>query len=242
MTPAERTMLQDFLGKLTSAKNISKDAEAEALIKRAIAAQPDADYLLVQNILLMQHALTELSQKVEHLEAKLQNAPTAQPQNSFLGEQSENAVKSYFTKPSSQSQAVAPTRPAYQPNRRQGYQAYQNQAPQQYQTPQQSSGMGDFLRSAGTTAAGVAGGMLLFEGVSHLFNGASSFGSIGGIGGHSGFGAATPSVTENITNNYYGSDTSAPTEPADNGFLEEEDISDAFDFGSDASSDDSDLF
>lgn len=239
MTPAERTMLQDFLGKLTSAKNISKDAEAEALIKRAIAAQPDADYLLVQNILLMQHALTELSQKVEQLEEKLQNAPTEQPQNSFLGEQSENAVKSYFAKPSSHPQAVAPTRPAYQANRRQGYQAYQNQAPQQYQAPQQSSGMGDFLRSAGTTAAGVAGGMLLFEGVSHLFNGASSF---GGIGGHSGFGAATPSVTENITNNYYGSDTSAPTEPAESGFLEEEDINDAFDFGSDASSDDSDLF
>jgi hypothetical protein len=210
MTPQERTMLQDFLGKLTSAKNISKDVEADMLIRQAIANQPDADYLLVQNILLMQHALTELNGKVQQLEQQLQNAPAQQPQSSFLGPQGQNAVKSYFSK-SSPEQA--------QPTYQQGYQG---------QTAQQSSGFGDFLRSAGTTAAGVAGGMFLFEGVSHLFNGGSAFGSSGnGIG------------TENITNNYY----SAPSEqPVDSGFLGQDDIGGAFDSGSDFDTGDSDLF
>jgi uncharacterized protein len=221
MNTQERTMLQDFLGKLTSVRGISKDAEADALIKQAVVAQPDANYLLVQNILLMQHALTELNGKVQALEQQLQNAPAAQPQSSFLGAESQNAVRSYFSKPSTQQAQSA------QPSYQQGGQGYQQ--PQQQQS---SSGMGDFLRSAGTTAAGVAGGMLLFEGVSHLFGGGSSFGH-SGMGGMSGAGN-----TENVTNNYYNSPApQAPAGTADDGFLSQDDVGGAFDSSSDSSFD-----
>jgi hypothetical protein len=56
-------------------------------------------------------------------------------------------------------------------------------------------GLGSFMRTAGTTAAGVAGGALLFEGVSSLFGG-HGFGG-GGFGG---------GREENVTNNYYDDD------------------------------------
>jgi uncharacterized protein len=205
MNANERVMLQDFLGKLVSVNNISKDAEADAMIHQAMTRQPDAPYVLVQNMLLMQHALTELNARVAELERQNQGG-------SFLGSESQNAVKSYFKGGAGQQQA----QPAYS---------------QPY--AQQSSGMGDFLRSAGTTAAGVAGGMLLFEGISHLFSPSAS-----AFGGGSSFLGGTPNITENITNNYYGGDSSGGD------FLDDSDISDAFDGGDsvDLGFDDSDVF
>ena len=62
---------------------------------------------------------------------------------------------------------------------------------------------GGFLRSALGTAAGVAGGAALFEGIQSLLgHNAGPFGSFGGVGGGGGFlgGAGRPEVV----NNYYG--------------------------------------
>ena len=80
-----------------------------------------------------------------------------------------------------------------------------------------SGGLGSFLRNAGTTAAGVVGGEMLFQGLSGLFGGHAGFG-MGGFGG--GYGAPV----ENVTINDYG----------DNGGLEQgSDWSDGSDdFGS----------
>ena len=61
-------------------------------------------------------------------------------------------------------------------------------------------GLGSFLRNAGTMAAGVAAGDLLFEGMSGLFGGHRGFG-MGGFGG--GFGGDSAPV-ENVTINDYG--------------------------------------
>lgn len=63
-------------------------------------------------------------------------------------------------------------------------------------------GLGSFLRNAGTTAAGVAGGEMLFNGLSDLF---------GGHGG--GFGGGRPE--EVVVNNFEGDDGDyGPGDPA----------------------------
>ena len=203
MTPQERTMLNDFLGKLVSANNISKDAEADAMIRQALVAQPDAGYLLVQNILLMQHTLQEMNARIQSLEASANS--NTNTNSSFLGSQNQNAVKSYFGNSGQNTQ--------------QHYQ--QPQAQPQMQQQQQGSGFGDFLKSAGTTAAGVAGGMFLFEGISSMFG---SHQSSGFGGGYSGGGATT-------VNNYY-SEPAADTNSND--FLGSNDIDSSF--ASDSSS------
>ena len=59
-------------------------------------------------------------------------------------------------------------------------------------------GGGGFLRSAAATAAGVAGGALLFQGISSLF-GNHFAGGLTGAG-------MTPGLGETVVNNYYGSD------------------------------------
>ena len=57
MNPDERNILQAFLADLSRAPNITKDAEAEAMIQAAVRSNPDALYLLVQHAILSDQAL-----------------------------------------------------------------------------------------------------------------------------------------------------------------------------------------
>jgi hypothetical protein len=61
-------------------------------------------------------------------------------------------------------------------------------------------GLGSFLRTAGTTAAGVVAGDMLFSSLSGLFGG--HHGGFGGFGG--GYGGPTENV---VINNYNDSDS-----------------------------------
>jgi hypothetical protein len=58
-----------------------------------------------------------------------------------------------------------------------------------------------FLRQAATTAAGIAGGALLFEGIQSLF-GHQAYG--GAYGGMLGGVPMQPGLSETVINNYYG--------------------------------------
>src|SRR5215813_7067105 len=59
VTPQESQLLQDFLGQLDNAQAGPKDREAQALIERAFARQPDAAYLVVQRALMVEQALRQ---------------------------------------------------------------------------------------------------------------------------------------------------------------------------------------
>jgi hypothetical protein len=67
--------------------------------------------------------------------------------------------------------------------------------------PMMASGGSGFLRSAATTAAGVAGGALLFEGIQSLFGQHA-----GGILSNA---SMQPGLSETVINNYYGNDPGA---------------------------------
>lgn len=175
MTPDERTLLNNFLGELTSARGGAKDSEAEGLIRQALAANPDAGYLLVQHAIVADQSLHAAQARIAELEQQLDAA--APPQSSsFL------------------SPAAGPwggrSQPAYAP-------------PPPEERPgifSGGGGLGSFLRSAGTTAAGVAGGEMLFSGLSGLFGGHRSDGFGGGQGFLGGGGE------ENVVINNYGDD------------------------------------
>jgi uncharacterized protein len=63
MTYEERDQLIRFLQLLVEAQAGPKDPEAAALIREACIAQPDAQYLLVQRVLQLEHALKDATQK-----------------------------------------------------------------------------------------------------------------------------------------------------------------------------------
>ena len=71
MSPSDEAMLHDFLGQLVQARDVRKDPEAEALIRRAIEQQPDAAYLLVQRCLLAEQALDTAKGRIAMLENQL---------------------------------------------------------------------------------------------------------------------------------------------------------------------------
>jgi hypothetical protein len=61
-------MLQDFLNQLTRAQVATKDHEAQILIARAFAQQPDAAYLVVQRALLLEQALKQAQAQLAQLQ------------------------------------------------------------------------------------------------------------------------------------------------------------------------------
>ena len=192
MTPDERNLLSRFLQDLGQTRGGLKDAEAADMIDRSLRANPDAAYLLVQHAIIADQALHAAQDRITTLEA--QGGPAQQPQGggAFLGGgapwsgQGGGYAQPAYAAPPLQ---YAP-QPYAPPPQRGGLLGGLFGGGQ----PAQPGGFGSFLRTAGTTAAGVAGGEFLFSGLSNMFGG----GHGGGFGG--GYGAPV----ENVTVNEYG--------------------------------------
>jgi hypothetical protein len=156
------------------------------MINDALRASPDAAYLLVQHAILSDQALHAAQEQIARLQEQMRNTPVpAQQPSQFLGGQGG---------PSPWARAAAPPPPPqdqYAPPPRQGGGFF---GPGPFN---RGGGLGSFLRNAGTTAAGVAGGALLFDGLSNLFGGRGG----GGFGGFGGGMGGQP--TEIVENNYY---------------------------------------
>jgi hypothetical protein len=224
MTPQERELLTNLVARLKQAPPAETDDEALAMIRDLVRDLPDAPYLLAQTVLIQDFALHQAQSRIAELERQ------AEPQRSSGGGSFLGAIFGSAA-PSRPQPAPQPQAPAY------------TQAPPSYTQPQpgpwgggggpfaQSSGP-SFLRSAAATAAGVAGGALLFQGIESLFG--MGHGGLGGLGG------AAPGLTETVVNNYYsdaapGADLrDADAVPADQG-VQDADYQDdgSQDFGGD---------
>ena len=144
MQSQERELITSLFGRLQPFESQPRDGEAEALIKDFVARQPAAPYLLVQTVLVQEQALKAAQERIAELEAKAGAAPAP---SGFLG-----------SAPKIGPWGAPAAPPASVPSTRSPLQAAV--APQQ--------GGGGFLRTAMATAAGVAGGALLFEGIRSL--------------------------------------------------------------------------
>jgi uncharacterized protein len=158
MQSQERDLIAGLFGRLQQFESQPRDPEAEALIRDFVARQPASPYLLVQTVLVQEQALKAAQERIAELEAKAGGAAPAA--SGFLG--SAPRIGPWGSQP----QAAAPQAPV--PSTRSPLQAAV--------APQQAGG--GFLRSAMATAAGVAGGAMLFEGIRGLMgNNPGPFGS-----------------------------------------------------------------
>lgn len=170
MTPQEHQMLDDFLDRLARVGSVAKDPAADALIRERLAGQPDAPYLLVQRALLLQHALDDAQRQIAQLKQATAQAPAegsflspaVAPEPGFGRAPSQN----YMPPPASFPPAAAVPPPSAPVGgwRERLFGAPAPAAPMQAAPAGGGSG---FLGQAAATAAGVAGGMFLFNGLQH---------------------------------------------------------------------------
>ena len=187
MNSEEQTLIDGLFSRLQQAETDSapRDAQAEARIKEHMTRQPAVGYYMTQSILVQEHALKSLdaqnkqqAQQIQQLQDELQRAKSqaAQPApasggflSSIFGGGSRDAQPTQSAPASSGGGWREPGRPSFgQPAPQQNYGAPQ-QNYQQPQAPAAPIGSG-FLGGALKTAAGVAGGVMLAEGISSLFN------------------------------------------------------------------------
>jgi len=183
MHTEERRLLTDFLDQLKQVKGFSKDPDADTLINKAVAQQPDAVYLLVQKALLQEQALNAAKAQIAQLQNQVNQLQSKRSQGGgFLGSDP------WGTSPSRPAPAAAAGSPQASPH-----------APNMAGP---SAGMG-FLGTAAATAAGIAGGAFLFQGIESLLHHGSG-------GGFLDSASTAPENVENITiNEYYNTDEPA---------------------------------
>lgn len=197
MNSEEQTLIDGLFGKLKQAETESapRDAQAEALIKEHLTRQPAAPYYMAQSILVQEVAIKQLEaqnrqrdEQIQQLRAELERSKSAAPAPSGSGggflssifgggsrEPQAQQPGSSFSRPSNPQPSSGGWResgPASPPPYNAPQQSYA-QPQQNYAQPQQAPaapvGSG-FLGGALKTAAGVAGGVMLAEGISSLFH------------------------------------------------------------------------
>ncbi|SFH44977.1 DUF2076 domain-containing protein [Pseudomonas sp. NFACC45] len=187
MNSEEQTLIDGLFSRLQQAEKDSapRDAQAEARIKEHMTRQPAAGYFMTQAILVQETALKsldeqnkQLSQQIEQLQADLQQARQQPPASSGGGFLSSIFGGSSRDSRSTSAPGASPTSGGgWREPARPGF----NAPPQQNYTPppapygaaqQQAPGTGSFMSGALKTAAGVAGGVMLAQGISSLFHGA----------------------------------------------------------------------
>ncbi|WP_314385481.1 DUF2076 domain-containing protein [Pseudomonas brenneri] len=178
MNSEEQTLIDGLFSRLQQAETDSapRDAQAEARIKEHITRQPAAGYFMTQAILVQEAAIKSLdaqnklqAQQIQQLQDELQRTRAAPPAasgggflSSIFGGSPRDSQPAPSTPSSSSGGWREPSRPGF------------NSAPapqQNVQQPQQAAPAGSsFLGGALKTAAGVAGGVMLAQGISSLFS------------------------------------------------------------------------
>jgi uncharacterized protein len=160
MNPQECGALRSLLAQLVQIRGVQHDPEADALIQRALAQQPDA-----KRVLLLGVALDQVRARVAAVGTEVKRS-----RSDYVGSGAAHeplaATSAGSSLPLAPGVSTSTTAPS-------------------------------FLREAATTAAGVAGGALLFQGIEDIL------GHLGGL--FAAHDAATfLRATEEVTvNNYY---------------------------------------
>ena len=257
MTPQEMEALRGFLGQLTQVQGITKDPQATTMIGAAFTQQPDAGYLLVQRAMLLDQALAGARAQIEQLQNQLQaereqsraggggggaGAGFLDPASSW-GRSGNDLRGAGSSAPAGRREVGASLAPRSDPRMDQRYEQAapygQAQAPlQPMQQPVQRPGLfggggggGGFLGNMAATAAGVAGGAFLFQGLSGLMGNHGS----GFLGDH---GGARPVENTTVNNFYDSAADDVGAQPArvagiDDGGVDNSALSDGLDTGLD---------
>ena len=184
MTPEERQLLDGLFDRIRQSSAAPRDREAEDLIRHAVEAQPYAPYLLAQAVIVQEEALKAAAARMQELEAE-RDAARAEAQRPASG----GFLGSLFGGPPAAAPAgrsgsgipslggarsfdrEAPAAPMQPGGPWGGPGGAFGGRPGPFGGAGAGAGGGSFLRGALATAAGVAGGALLFSGIQSMLSG-----------------------------------------------------------------------
>ena len=187
MNSEEQTLIDGLFSRLQQAETDSapRDAQAEARIKEHMTRQPAAGYFMTQTVLVQEAAIKsldeqnkQLTRQVQQLQTELQSNRAQAPApsgggflSSIFGGGSRDAQPAPTqSAPATHNGWREPGRPSF--NSQPAQQSFGTAPPPQnygQQNPAQPAG-GSFMGGALRTAAGVAGGVMLAQGISSLFH------------------------------------------------------------------------
>lgn len=195
MNSEERDMIAGLFDRLQQTGTPDKDRDAERLIAQYIRQLPDSPYMLVQTVLVQEHALQQAEDRIRDLESQLSSRQPrgSSGSGSFLGGlKGGGRPAASASVPSMGGGSMPAGQGGYAPS---PWQSRSDQGmppmpqtpsmPPSSQQPAQASGggFGDFMRGALTTAAGVAGGMMIGDALRGMMGGSSN--PLGSSHGHS---------------------------------------------------------
>jgi hypothetical protein len=184
MNADERQLITQLFERMRNYGAPEKDREAEGLINQLVRANPDAVYMLVQSVLVQEQALEATNARVQDLEEQVRSMEEGDRSrgarsggflSGFWG--SRNAPEPRSSVPQVGSRAT----PTAYGGRDEGRAAPWSQSPPPPQAPPaappaQPAASGGFMRSALTTAAGVAGGVLVADSIRNMLGGGAHAG------------------------------------------------------------------
>jgi hypothetical protein len=209
MNDEERQVIDDIFRRLEQVAHQQRDPDAERYIVEKVRRQPYAPYAMAQAVFVQEQALANLNQEVEQLRAELDGARREARQGGG------GLLSSIFgggraTEPPRHAQQGSPWgRPGPQPMQGGGY-GMPQQGPMggpQFGAPGPWGGAmpsrgGGFLQSAMATAAGVAGGVMIANALSHAFggdhSGAGAGQNLAGLGEADQGGAGNEGITDSL--------------------------------------------
>ncbi|MEB0140604.1 MULTISPECIES: DUF2076 family protein [unclassified Undibacterium] len=222
MSPQEIQVLQNFLDQLVQVQGVHKDGQAQDMINAAVNRQPDAAYLLVQRALLLDQAVAQAGQQLAAVQAELRaqtalvatlSSAASSAGTAFLDPAASDWGNSSHARPLAPAMATAVSG-APLPAMNASYNT--SAAPPVYSQAAPAAGGffsgngGSMLGTVAATAASVAAGAFLYQGISHMMGGNSA----SGLGN-----AAAPlaNTDNNLSSGYFDSEQSAasPLESAD---------------------------
>ncbi|MCO7517330.1 DUF2076 domain-containing protein [Pseudomonas guariconensis] len=172
MNTEERTLIDGLFGRIKQAEAASqpRDAQAQACIEEHLRQQPAAPYYMAQAILVQEAAIERLDERNKQLEAELKQAKAQL--EATRGSNAGGGFLSSIFGAGARSPAPQPQRPAASGGgwREPSAPGFNRPGASAFNAAPAHSGAGSFLGGAMQTAAGVAGGVLLAQGISSLFN------------------------------------------------------------------------
>ena len=186
MNDQERQIISDIFKRLEQTAGQKRDPDAERFIAEKVRTQPYAPYAMAQALYVQEEALKSLNEQVEQLRAENEQLSRQGSggggilSSIFGGGQRSQPGAGSFSRPGGQPGYAGQQAGPWGGNAPQGgMQAGGMQGGPWGGQPQAAPAGGGFLRGALTTAAGVAGGMVVGNALMNAFSG----------GGHSTLGS-----------------------------------------------------